>query len=838
MRYLDKTFSMKRIFTLLLVTALSIGAYSQCTIEPFSVQKKVYMSDVIVEAEVIDQVSVWNDNHDFIYTTNLLKVSSIFKGVVESKTIEILTEGGVIGLTALVVEPSLQLSVGEKGVFLLKNSPITFNNKETKYYKPTASVQSFIKYDLLNKTAHGYFEKFENVETYLFPLIESYTGVSRKVVGKGFFGVSNTRPLATPIISGIDKDTVTGGTGDLLTITGSNFGFAQGDGYVEFVDPNYGDGRFLELHYPTSFKSWSNSKIEVYVPNRAGTGKIRVTNTSSETGLSSQSIVVRYSHSNYAFQGGSGADSGYYSPKHIDLNNNGGYQWTMSDNFAGKDDAVNAFYRAAENWRCGTLMNWDISSSTTTSQAAAKDNINIVRFTNFGDSRLGVCSSWYGGCVTSGVATFYVSELDISFDSTRSWYYGTDKPATSQYDFETVATHELGHGHQLSHVIDDTKIMHYSLSNGDRKTKLHQDDIDGGVYVGDESGKGRVCGKSLYKSITANDCNITKPKANLEANIVTPCPGTSVRFTDLTEGKVTKYNWDFGDDASTGQATGSGPYIVDYSKSGEKTIRLIVSNDFGDDTAFVKITVQPDVPETPTSFLHDTSCVDKANPTYQLTDVPDATSYVWNVNTGGTIVGASDQNAVEVDWATSGDHVVSVAAKNACGSSSELEETITVIDDAIASFDVLEDGMEFDFTNTSQNFSFLVWYFGDGDSSLEDSPKHTYAIRDSYKVELYIDNVCSSDGAEKTITAKFNVGVPTINNAKIELSPNPTTGSITLKTPIKGKFQLTNNLGQVVLEQDIDAANNTILLSVESGVYYYTFINEDNLESHGKIIKK
>lgn len=828
---------MNRIFATLITTLFFIEVFAQCTLVPFSLQKKVYMSDIVVEAKVIQKESFWNDTHDYIYTKNLLEVTTVFKGQHIDQQIELITEGGMVGLTALVVEPSLQLQSNEFGIFLLKASTKTFEKMAGVFFEPVASAQSFLKYDMFRQTAHGYFETFENINGYLIPLIEQYANQKSQKVGVNVFGIQSTRPLAAPVISSIDKDTLTAGTGELLTITGSNFGIIKGSGYLEFVDPNYGDGRYNELHYPSSFKSWSNSKIEVYLPPRAGSGKIRVTNNSSETTESSASIVVRYAHSNYPFVGTSSVDSGYYLPKHIDLNGNGGYQWTMSTNFAGKTDAVNAFYRAAENWRCGTLMNWDISTSTTTVQDAKFDQINIVRFTEYSDSKLGVCASWYGGCTQGSNAFFYVSELDISFDSTRNWYYGTSSPAKSQYDFETVATHELGHGHQLSHVIDDTKIMHYSLTNGDRKTTLHQDDLDGGVFVSNTSKSGKVCGKDLYAPINANDCNITKPKAKLEVNIATPCPGTDVRFTDKTEGKVTSYAWDFGDDASTGTATGSGPYILHYTKSGDKTVRLIASNDFGSDTAYLTVKVQPDVPIAPTAIVIDTSCVGEGNQTYEVDAVTDATSYVWSLASGGAISGSNTDRAVVVNWTSAGNHDLSVSAKNTCGMSTATTQTATVLNDVTADFDIVDDGMDFEFVNKSADYTNVSWSFGDGNSSQENQPKHTYATRNTYTVTLIAMNTCSSDTMTKEVEAKFKLSVWELNRNNVYILPNPTEGMVKVTGVTNGTFVLTNTLGQQVFEQTITGTNHVIQLNrLPKGVYTYAILTEQNQYKMGKLL--
>ena len=58
---------------------------------------------------------------------------------------------------------------------------------------------------------------------------------------------------------------------------------------------------------------------------------------------------------------------------------------------------------------------------------------------------------------------WYSNNMDIRFNSTTNWNYGPSATAGGQYDFETVALHELGHAHGLAHLIDgtNTEVMHY-----------------------------------------------------------------------------------------------------------------------------------------------------------------------------------------------------------------------------------------------------------------------------------------------------------------------------------------------------------------------------------------
>ncbi len=130
-------------------------------------------------------------------------------------------------------------------------------------------------------------------------------------------------------------------------------------------------------------------------------------------------------------------------------------------------------------------MNWLIGSSTAIN-ADANDGVNILRFdigSELASGVLGQARSRYTGCGSGGVYSWYLNEIDVTFDDGANFSYGTAVPTFSQYDFYSVALHEMGHAHQLAHVIDNTKLMHYSLSNGARKRTISAAEITGASYM-------------------------------------------------------------------------------------------------------------------------------------------------------------------------------------------------------------------------------------------------------------------------------------------------------------------------------------------------------------------
>jgi PKD repeat protein len=814
-------------FVLLMV--LSTSSQAQCILDYYSLEKKVYLSDLVIEGEVISQESFWDGQRKNIYTLNRIKVFKGLNGIGVNQIVELVTDGGTVGTSRHHVSPSLELEIGDEGVFLLVLNNISFDvlvmKNGYKKYRASASLQSFIKYNRLDNVAYGYHEIYEGIGSLLLPKIQSYSGFSPIKIANVPKGPS-VRPTAAPAITSFGGDTISAGTRSVLVINGTNFGIIKGAGSVDFRDANYGDGRYYKTSLKTNYKSWSNTKIEVYVPSRAGTGRVRVTNNGQESGTSVSNIFVPYSHLNVKYGTGT-IDTAFYPVDHTNDNTKGGYTWQMTSNFAGKKDAVNAFMRSLENWRCGTLMNWDVGQNTT-KNTIANDGVNIVRFTKFGDSRLGVCWSRWNGCGSGNNIVWFLNELDIEFDSTRSWYYGEGTTPNSQFDFESVATHELGHGHQLGHVVANKKIMHYSIGKGDRKAILHSDDISAGEYVRDKSKVKNICGPGPIVPIKLADCNITRPKGKFTSSRSSACPGTFFIFTNASEGIVTSYAWNFGSGGSISTANTKGPFAVKYSTAGDKTIQLIVGNYFGTDTFEMVVRVDSLAPDAvDTIALANITCIGSS--TYIIARPARADSYSWSLSNGGTISSGQTNDTVTVNWTSAGGpYTLSVKAINICGESGTTSAKTTVKELAKANFTTSENGLEVTFTNTSTSAITYKWFFGDGDSSEDSNPFHIYTTKGDYPASLHASNECSSDTFNKLMSVTFGAGVNEIYGKKfVVISPNPIVGQaqISYHHPAYAEALFTLYDLQGKLVQTYDLRNDVVLsinkFNLSSGVYVY-----------------
>ena len=161
------------------------------------------------------------------------------------------------------------------------------------------------------------------------------------------------------------------------------------------------------------------------------------------------------------------------------------------------------FENAFETWTCQSGINWMISNNTTSNTVIANDDQNLIMFNDLSSGLLGQCTSRYSGCLVNGEIRWYVEEMDIVFNSNINWNLTSNSPSSGEIDFESVAVHELGHGQQLGHVIDNDLIMHYSLPGGIAQRQLSPEDLMGAQDIMSRSTTTSICNQPV---MTTSSC--------------------------------------------------------------------------------------------------------------------------------------------------------------------------------------------------------------------------------------------------------------------------------------------------------------------------------------------
>jgi len=506
-------------------------------------------SVLVAEGRVTARESFWDTQRHNIYTSNTIQLTRIFKGAshVQTGVVQVITQGGIVDHEMQLVSESVQYSPGDAGLFCLL--PNKRDLPPTSAWENYGSPHGFFHYDLAtNQVAHP-FHSFNGIAAFRERVRRQCNEPEKLLPGQQLEPKSGMR--ATPVISSFSPSSITAGTQSELTISGSNFGSSAGaSGAVRFSNSNASSGYFDSEAF--DLVSWSDNEIVVQVPSRtfsggcAGTGTIQVRNDMNETGTSSGALTVEYAHSNVLDN-----DGIKYQPRLTEDNGDGGMTFTFSTSLcsSGNQDAANAFARALRDWRCISGVNWEISASTTTSSSISNDGVNIITFdvgSPLGGGILGQTTSRYNACLSSGW-NWRVTEIDVNMNNSFTWYY-CDNPSPSNmppnsFDFQSVALHELGHGHQLSHLIDPTAVMHRSIANNTIKRTLNLNEQAGADYA--LNLPANPCGADPMTLVDPPDCtNMTMPTA---CNGAGPCtvslPVELVAFSGVEEKNGILLKW-------------------------------------------------------------------------------------------------------------------------------------------------------------------------------------------------------------------------------------------------------------------------------------------------------
>lgn len=156
------------------------------------------------------------------------------------------------------------------------------------------------------------------------------------------------------------------------------------------------------------------------------------------------------------------------SKQFIDKNGKGGYTFFFDKSVSSK--AKEAFKRAVQKWVDLTGVNWTVSD---------KSGDSLVTFKNLHGSLGLAYSQWIN---YSGEPS-WITSLKIEFNQGTNWFYGENPSKINfmQYDFETVALHELGHCFQLGHDRDPQELMYPTNRNGEAKRTITPNAINGAL---------------------------------------------------------------------------------------------------------------------------------------------------------------------------------------------------------------------------------------------------------------------------------------------------------------------------------------------------------------------
>jgi len=233
-----------------------------------------------------------------------------------------------------------------------------------------------------------------------------------------------------------------------------------------------------------------------------------------------------------------------------------------------------------------------------------------------------------------------------------------------------------------------------------------------------------------------------------------------------TDGSVASWAWDLGDGTT---AEGVTPPAHTYDLAGTYTVTLTVTDDEGATSARQQsVTVANAAPVA--AFTATASYLDVAVDASASTD-PDGAlvGYSWSFGDGATGTGATATHS----YATAGTYAVTLTVTDRDGATTTTTQDVTVAANQapVAGFVAQPSALAVTFapvgtSDPDGTVASYAWEFGDGGTSTQEAPTHTYAGPGTYTVRL---TVTDDRGATGTTTSSV---VVTANAAPVaEFTP-------------------------------------------------------------------
>ncbi len=315
-------------------------------------------------------------------------------------------------------------------------------------------------------------------------------------------------------------------------------------------------------------------------------------------------------------------------------------------------------------------------------------------------------------------------------------------------------------------------------------------------------------------------------------------------ITYTTQTNFSDYTWTVSAGGAITSGAGTNAINVIWNTAGNQSVSVAYANDFGCQsvTPTVYAVVVNPKPANAGAVAGTTPvCAGAAGLIYTVAPIPLATSYVWTVPAGATIVSGANTRTITVNFSTSATSgIIKVSGSNDCGPGVSSPNFNVVVNPAPATPVITR---ELDTLISSANTG-NQWYMDGVMIAGATGKKHKAVTNGTYTV-VVTANGCSSAISNSILI--LNVAVKGEKaNRSFDIYPNPNNGEFnikveTLKTETFN-IEIYNNLGTLVWKQanvTMDGTYNApvSLKGLPAGVYMIALRNNDNSISRKIIVK-
>jgi len=404
---------------------------------------------------------------------------------------------------------------------------------------------------------------------------------------------------------------------------------------------------------------------------------------------------------------------------------------------------------------------------------------------DFGDTAISTLQSPQHSYQVKGIYTVSLTAINANGQSTMTKQNYINVGLAPVADFRPViAPDQMYHVPMMVNFVDQSTNMptSWNWDFGDGSTSTAQNPAH--LYMSQGTYTVTLTATNSFGSNTKVKQNLivvgTGMAVDFAADQTTVGVGRIVTFTDLSTFSPTQWLWDFGDGS-----VGAGPrpdHI--YQTPGAYTVTLTASNP----SMTNSLTKNQYVTVLNLPRADFTASVTRGGAPLAVTFTDKSlgapTSWNWDFGDGST---SAVQNPTHT-YSQLGTYTVTLTATNSNGSDTTAKANYIVVTLApVADFTVNQRVgnapfiVQFQDLSTNNPTSWL-WQFGDGTTSTEQNPIHSYPIIGAYNVTLTVSNQYGSNTAYKTGSTTGFVPTPVPTTAA-PATPAPATVATTVATP-------------------------------------------------------
>ena len=320
--------------------------------------------------------------------------------------------------------------------------------------------------------------------------------------------------------------------------------------------------------------------------------------------------------------------------------------------------------------------------------------------------------------------------------------------------------------------------------------------------------------------------HVPSPAADFNSNVTLGVQPLTVEFYDLSENAVS-WNWYFGD----GNSSELQNCTCTYFDPGYYTVSLTVNNLAGSSNTTIRedyifVQMRP-IPGFIANVTEGTFPL-----TVQFTDESQYTESVeWDFGDGNT---SNELNPVHT-YSEAGLYSVSlIATGNNTSVTKNIDNYINVTTSPVPDFSSnITAGtvpLSVQFIDESQYAESVEWDFGDGDSSTDRNPAHTYSESGLYTVSLTA--IGNRTSVVKTVNDFINVTIPPLPN----FSVNIIEGTFPLAVQFSDNSSYTESVEWDFGDGDSSTERNPVHTYSEAGLYSVSLIATGNGTSVTKTV--